>query len=478
MKESNRSNGRVSIELVDDPSDRDRNSFLDSNSPEFAPPKETAINNKKPWKRKLIGWCFIILIIVAGVFALYILVRVKRVDVRVQADSQRASQTAKAEPSPKNTEGGLSAEAINIAREAVGPDATTVLNSASTNASPSPSPIAAQHAQRTLSYTDNSPAYASSSDVGRGDSNPPQSNTGSTSQMANESSVSLQSHANPTQTLFIEEAPLKPAPTPQTAKLISTPVEKKTDSIETSKVIPPPVVLPVFGTMLPVRTRGVIFTFRNNSYARLELVRDCQGEGWSLAKGTLLVGRVNGSEHDRAFINIFGYIDPTTNRLVKMTGEVVGSDGGSGMQGKRIAVDRKRFKQTLGKVASNGLQVAGMMAGALSGRGTVVVNGAGSRVLNPITDEAGELVNGDEKRSFVKIEAGQAAYVMVSDLPKEIEGIDAVGQDVLTTSSNSLTDREVMELIFFGTAEDIRAASPLMNEEQKRMVLKSIVPER
>jgi len=439
--------------------------------------KRSQLTKKKPWKRKLIGWSFILLIIAAGVFALYILLRVKRVDVRVQADSQRASQTAKAEPSPKNSEGGLSAEAINIAREAVGPDATTVPNTASANATPSSSPIAAQHAQRTLSYTDNSPAYAASSDAGRGDSNPPQSNTGSTSQMPNESSASLQSHANPTQSFFIEDAPLKPATT-QITKLNSTPVEKKTDSTKTSKAVLPVAVLPVFGTMLPVRTRGVIFTLRNNSYARLELARDCQGEGWSLAKGTLLVGRVNGSERDRAFINVFGYIDPGTNRLVRMSGEVVGSDGGSGMQGKRIAIDRKRLKQTLGKVASNGLQVAGMMAGALTGRGTVVVNGAGSRVLNPITDEAGQLVNSDDKRSFVRIEAGQPAYVMVSDLPNEIEGVDAVGQDALPTSSNSLTDREVMELILFGTPEDIRAASPLMNEEQKRMILKSVSPEK
>jgi hypothetical protein len=119
-----------------------------------------------------------------------------------------------------------------------------------------------------------------------------------------------------------------------------------------------------------------------------------------------------------------------------------------------------------------------MMAGALTGRGTVLVNGAGSRVLNPITDEAGQLVNSDDKRSFVRIEAGQPAYVLVSDLPNEIEGVDAVRQDAVATSSTSLTDREVMELILFGTPEDIRAASPLMNEEQKRMVLKSIVPER
>src|ERR1044072_9692106 len=142
--------------------------------------------------------------------------------------------------------------------------------------------------------------------------------------------ASLQSHANHTQTFFIEDAPLKPATT-QITKLNSTPVEKKTDSIKTSKAVLPISVLPVFGTMLPVRTRGVIFTLRNNSYARLELVRDCQGQGWSLAKGTLLVGRVNGSEHDRAFINIFGYIDPSTNRLVKMTGEVRGREWGLGM---------------------------------------------------------------------------------------------------------------------------------------------------
>ena len=85
---------------------------------------------------------------------------------------------------------------------------------------------------------------------------------------------------------------------------------------------------------------------------------------------------------------------------------------------------------------------------------------------------------GDDKRAFVRIEAGQPAYVMVSDLPSEVQGVDAVGQDVLASSSKSLTDREVMELILFGTPEDLRAASPLMNEEQKRLVLKSIGPEK
>ncbi len=34
-----------------------------------------------------------------------------------------------------------------------------------------------------------------------------------------------------------------------------------------------------------------------------------------------------------------------------------------------------------------------------------------------------------------------------------------------------------MELILFGTPEDIRAATPLMSNEQEQLVLKSLAPE-
>ena len=106
MKEVNRNSGPVSLELLDDPPDPNRNGFFDSNNPEFSAPKEDPTQKKKPWKRKLIGWCFIFLIVAAGVFALYVRLRVKRVDVRVQADSQRMSQGAKTQPSPNNSENG------------------------------------------------------------------------------------------------------------------------------------------------------------------------------------------------------------------------------------------------------------------------------------------------------------------------------------------------------------------------------------
>lgn len=474
MKEVNPSSEPVSIESLVDSPDPNQDGFFDSKNPELAPPKDNATQKKKPWKRKLIGWCFILLIIAAGVFALYVLLRVKHVDVRVQADSQRSSQSAKTDASTNKSETGLSAEAINIARGALGADPTPTPNTGSNNASAAASPSPASGTQRQLSHTENSPAY---SDLVGADANSSQANSTGTQQTIATPSIHVQqTRANPTQTLFVEDLPLKLSSVPQSAKTNPTPSAKTPEAIKTSTVAPA-AVLPVFGTMLPVRTRGVIFSLRNNTYARLELARDCQGDGWSLSKGTLFVGRVSGSEQDRAFINILGYIDPETNRLVKMTGEVIGSDGGAGLKGKRIAVDRKRLKQTLSKIASSGLQVAGMMAGALTGRGTVVVNGAGHRVLNPITDEAGRIViGGDDKRAFVRIEAGQSAYVMVSDLPTEVQGVDAAGVE-LPKVADSLSDREVMELIIFGTPEDIRAATPLMSDEQKRMVLKSTSPE-
>jgi hypothetical protein len=304
----------------------------------------------------------------------------------------------------------------------------------------------------------------------------------------------LQSRANSTQSIFVDDAQpkAKASATPVAVTQSSERSEKKIQQDEKAKT--PPAVLPPFGTMLPVRTQGMVFTLRNNSYARLELTRDMGGAGWSLSKGTVIVGRTSGSEYDRAFVNVIGYIDPRDNKLVKMSGDVLGVDGAAGLPGKRIGVDRNRFKQTLRKVAASGVQVAGIMAGSLTGRGTVVIDGAGYRLLNPITDEARNSISAsDEKNTFVKVPAGQAAYVMVADLPKSIQAVDAPGQDNSVTAPGSLngsltgqltgpltvalTDREVMELILFGTPDDIRAALPLMTEEQKKLTLKTVQPE-
>src|SRR5687768_12333582 len=160
MKEVNPSSEPVSIESLVDSPDPNQNGFFDSKNLELAPPKDNATQKKKPWKRKLIGWCFILLIIAAGVFALYLLLRVKNVDVRVQADSQGKSQGTKTDASTNKSETGLSAEAINIARGALGADPTPTPNAALNNASATALPSPTSGTQRQFSYTDNSPAYS------------------------------------------------------------------------------------------------------------------------------------------------------------------------------------------------------------------------------------------------------------------------------------------------------------------------------
>ena len=464
--------------------------FFDPTNPELAAPRPHE-RKKRGWKRRLFTWSFILLLIAGGIGVLYLALKAHPVNVRVLADSRRDSAATRPEASPGSSENGLSAEAINIAREAIGND--TARNGAASSASPSaspgasPAPIITPYDGRNLSYTVGSPAYLQPNATENQSSSEVKTQTDADSTRTGPTSAPVaQSRANTTQTLFVEDPVVKPV-APSAVPLVANRVENKPSVVQSAKTSV--AVVPPFGTLLPVRSQGVIFTLRNNSYARLELTRDAGGDGWSLPKGTLLVGRVSGSEQDRAFINVIGYIDPRENRLVKMNGEVLGADGATGLPGKRISVDREGLRSTLRKVASGGLQVAGSLAGALTGRGTVVIDSY--RLSNPINDEANQLLNGSRtKQTFVKVEAGRSAFVMVADLPKELHAVDAPGEvrlgdevgadgpDRSTSIANSLSNHEVMELILFGTPEEIRAALPIMNDEQRRLALKSLPVER
>jgi len=474
----NQNNGHHRLSAVDvieeeRASEQTGSTFYDATSPEFRPAKQIDVRRKKSWKRKLVGWSVVSLLICGAAVALYLLLRVNRVNVKVQADTRPDPQNARAKSDSTNSENGLTSEAINIARNASGTD--TANPTASPGASPAPSPSMVANNDRNLSFTLNSPATQPFNDGNTNGSANQQPNN-STVQASQASAVSAttgltQSRANATASIFVDDLVWKPAIQQQPATSVSSRVEKKTGPATSLK--PPPTVVPPFGTMLPVRTQGVLFTVRNNSYARLELTRDCSGTGWSLPKGTVLVGRTSGSEYDRAFVNVIGYIDPRDNKLVKITGEVLGSDGATGIPGKRVGVDRDRLKQTLRKVASSGVQLAGAVGGVL-GRGTVILDRSGYS----IPDDVRGVGNGrDQKNAFVKVEAGQAAYVMVADLPKSIQAIDAPGDDELARAAASLTDRDVMELILFGSPDEIRAALPLMTEEQKRLAIKTLAPE-
>jgi hypothetical protein len=459
--------------LTDNP--HSNNGFYDPSNPLLAPPKQLDETKQKSRKRKLIILCFVFVLLAGSAFALHRLLKVNRVNVSVLADTRHDAQSAKTKEDSKGSDNNSSVEAIRLARQALGSDSPT--NNGS-SASPTPTPSPQENSTesttvglRSLSGTiyqpkanDNGSTNARTGSTSTTTPDQPNSGTNTAAQEL------AQSRANSTQTIYVGDYPAKaPATT-----AINQP-SLRADAKPGPKPVVSPAVLPPFGTMLPVRTQGVVFTLRNNSYARLELVRDMKGSSWSLPKGTVLIGRASGSEYDRAFITVIGYIDSRDNRLVKMSGEVLGSDGGSGIQGKRVVVDSGGLKRALSKIASSGMQAAGLLASGFGGQRTVIVDGAGNRIISPITDEASRMFGGarGDKRAFVKVEAGRPAYVMVADLPKDRPAIDAPGEDELQHGA-SFTDRELMELLILGTREEISAAIPLMTDEQKTLALKTL----
>jgi hypothetical protein len=227
------------------------------------------------------------------------------------------------------------------------------------------------------------------------------------------------------------------------------------------------VILPAFGAMLPVRTLGAVYTLRN-SLARLELTRDIAGEGWALKKGTLLIAQQLGGASDRAYVSITGFIDPATNRFVKMTGEVLGSDGAPGLKGKRRQING-RWSRAFNRI----LNIAPGIAQAALARngGTTVVIPAGGVT----SDLIGTGAFGFDRREFVEVEAGASGYVMVTDPPDTNKGVDADPEKYLAAGEQgSLSDEELAKLLSDGAPQRIKAAMPRMTPEMRRVAALAI----
>ena len=251
----------------------------------------------------------------------------------------------------------------------------------------------------------------------------------------------------------------------------------------------PGVVLPAFGSMLPVRTLGTLYTLRSGSLARLELTRDVRGQGWAMRKGTVIVGVNRGSEYDRAYLAIVGFIDPESGRFVKLTGDVLGSDGGAGLRGRRRSLTNA-WSRTFSRIGTSAVNVAGLMLSGLGNNSVVVSDAYGYRVVNPVSSELSGLISertNQQQRGFVEVAAGTQGYVMVTDLPQEIRGIDALAElsakDLVERSdangvraSTGLSERELADLLSSGSVEQIRAVMPRMTPQMRR-VAEAIIAE-
>lgn len=256
-------------------------------------------------------------------------------------------------------------------------------------------------------------------------------------------------------------------------------------AVQTSQTAKAPApVKPPFNTLLPVRTLGTILTVRSGGLARFELTRDVAGQGWSLRKGTQLVGVVRGGEADRAYISLIGYIDPASNKLVKLGGDLLSGDGGSGLKGKRKKVGSAwgralgTFARGVGRVANGAAQVAigNAVGGSNAIRPVFISDAYGGGIVTLPTDLGGTA----RDNSYIEVKAGTSAYLLVTDLPDSVKGVDAVTEmppeqiaefaDVAAAKpALGISEEELSRLMSEGTDDDIRAALPRMSPQMRRI---------
>ena len=175
-----------------------------------------------------------------------------------------------------------------------------------------------------------------------------------------------------------------------------------------------------FGTLLPVRLLGAIYTLRNSGgVVRMELTQPIEGKGYSYPAGTTLIGNIRGGESVRAFVTVVGLIDPVSGELVRFTGELMGVDGASGINGerKRITGMWARFfrglKDTAGSILGS--------VGSLRSGGTVILSEPLRRGSESLSEDTSRSIFGSEREdTFLEVMAGTSGYVLVTQLPEAI----------------------------------------------------------
>ena len=218
-----------------------------------------------------------------------------------------------------------------------------------------------------------------------------------------------------------------------------------------------------FGTLLPIRFLGAVFTLRaSGGLVRMELTRAVSGKDYSYPAGTILVGTLRGSEYKRAFVSVVGLIDPKRGGLVKFEGEVMGGDGASGVGGRRRKI-KSAWSRVLSGLREVGASAVNVIGSRRSG-GTVVISDSQTRASGVLSQEIG---NTGQSGEFIEISAGTNAYVLVTDLPDEVSDESRLAQN--KQSATGLSDDELATLFSEGSPDKIRAAMPRMTPEFRRL---------
>jgi len=242
--------------------------------------------------------------------------------------------------------------------------------------------------------------------------------------------------------------------------------------------------------MLPVRTLGTIYTLRSESLVRMQLTRAVGGEGWSLRRGTEFYGVMRGSDREvgRAYIALIGFVDPESNRLVRLSGNLLGGDGTDGLRGRKRQL-HSRWSRAARLAGAGALDVLGALASSVGRRPVVISDVYGQRTISPLTQELNRAARGGDSGGFVEVPANTPGYVLVLTMPRGVQGVDAqpdgfsanLSENISVSdlqrltaeqkdgSVSQLSDAELSELLTTGSPAQIRAALPRMSPAMRRV---------
>lgn len=173
-----------------------------------------------------------------------------------------------------------------------------------------------------------------------------------------------------------------------------------------------------FGTLLPVRLVGSIYTLRNSGgFVRMELTRPVEGKGYSYPAGTLVLGNVRSGESTRAFVTVVGLLDPVSGELVKFSGELLGRDGASGIEGKRRNLT-SQWARVFRGMKDTAASVLGSV-GALRSGSTVILSEPIRRGTESMSEDlSSAILKNDREETFLEVAATSNGYVLVTGLPE------------------------------------------------------------
>jgi len=137
------------------------------------------------------------------------------------------------------------------------------------------------------------------------------------------------------------------------------------------------------------------------------------------------------------------------------------------------------WSRVLSKVGEASLNVAATLAGSI-GRRPIVINDAFGGYASRVSNEFDGVLTGRDRDSFIEVAAGTSGYMMITELPESIQGVDALakltGRDVEDRSNadeprktTGISERELVELIQSGDPDRIKEALPRMSPEMRRV---------